>query len=144
MYGSKIVDIFILIQCSKRRVSHRGLDFFHFPFAGLSHLVLLFIASDRDNINLNIIRWNVRMCWVCVVHMSVLCTWIVCSSDKLQAHFLPPPANTQHSKQTNIHTRGEIRTGNPSKRASIDSAVTGIHVKAQCQKVFTDLTKDQS
>jgi len=30
----------------------------------------------------------------------------------------PPPDNTQHSQQTNIHATGRIRTRNPSKRAA--------------------------
>jgi len=32
----------------------------------------------------------------------------------------PLPDNTQHSQQTNVHTRGRIRTHNLSRRAAVD------------------------
>ena len=42
------------------------------------------------------------------------CRWVISSSQR------PLPDNTQHSKQTNIHTSGGIRTHDLSRRAAAD------------------------
>jgi hypothetical protein len=38
----------------------------------------------------------------------------------------PLPDNTQHSQETDIHAPGGIRNYNPSKRAALGRAATGI------------------
>jgi hypothetical protein len=38
----------------------------------------------------------------------------------------PLPDNTQHTQDTDIHAPVGVRTSNPSKRAAVDCAATGI------------------
>jgi len=46
--------------------------------------------------------------------------------------------NTHHSQETNVHTRGEIQTRNPSKRAAI-----GLRLRPRGHRVGTVIIKEQ-
>jgi hypothetical protein len=72
------VDISTLLQYSKPSVPAGSRRFsITLPFAVLSHIGLLFTASDRDNINLNVIRANVSQC--CVRRLRVCCMSVLCT-----------------------------------------------------------------